>query len=83
MPLRIDTERLVLTPEEGKDAEWLAELLNSRGTGTFTIEDARERIAAMTATIGAIGIGALVLRARPDGDPLGYTAIVILSLIHI
>lgn len=77
MPLRIDTERLVLTPEEGKDAEWFAELLNSRGTGTFTIEDARERIAAMTATIEAIGIGALVLRARPDGDPLGYTAIVI------
>lgn len=77
MPLRIETERLVLTPEQEEDAEWFVELLNARGAGTFTIEDARERIAAMTATIEAIGIGALVLRTRTEGNALGYTAIVI------
>lgn len=77
MPLRIETERLVLTPEEEKDAEWCTELLNARGAGTFTTEEARERIAAMTATIEAIGIGALVLRTRPDDDALGYTAIIV------
>lgn len=77
MPLMIETERLVLTPEEEEDAEWFAELLNARGTGTFTTEDARQRIVAMAATIEAIGIGALVLRTRAEGDALGYTAIVI------
>ncbi len=77
MFLRIETKRLVLTPEEEKDAAWFTELLNARGTGTFTTEEARERIAAMTATIEAIGIGALVLRTRSDGDALGYSAIVI------
>jgi len=77
MPLRIETERLVLTPEEPGDAEWFTELLNSRGTGTFTVADALERIAAMTETIEATGIGALVLRKRTGGEALGYTAIVV------
>ena len=77
MPLRIDTERLTLTPEAPTDTEWFAELLNARGTGVFTVEDARQRIDVMTETIRTTGIGALVLRNRPDSEPLGYTAIVI------
>lgn len=77
MPLRIETERLILTPEDEQDAGWLTELLNTRGSGTFTIQEAGERIAAMTATIEATGIGALVLRTRPDGDPIGYCAIIV------
>ena len=77
MPLRIETERLILTPEEASDAEWFAELLNARGTGTFNVADALERIGVMTKTIKDSGIGALVLRKRPDGEPLGYTAIVV------
>ena len=77
MPLRIDTERLVLTPEEPSDAEWFTELLNARGTGTFTVADALERIDAMTKTIETSGIGALVLRKRPNGEALGYTATVV------
>ncbi len=40
MPLRIETERLILTPEEPSDAEWFTELLNTRGTGTFSVADA-------------------------------------------
>ncbi len=63
--LRIETERLLLTAEEDKDAERFTEFLIARGTGPFTTEDARRRIDAMTATIEAIGIGALVLRTPP------------------
>ena len=64
MSLRIETARLLLTPETMEDAEWFTELLNARGAGTFTIEDARERIRSMTTTIESVGIGALVLRTR-------------------
>ncbi len=77
MPLRIETERLILTPEEPSDAEWFAELLNERGMGTFTVADALNRIDLMTETIETTGIGALVLRSRTDGEALGYTAIVV------
>lgn len=77
MPLRIETERLVLTPEEPSDAAWLMALLNARGAGAFTLADALDRINVMTKTIATLGIGALVLRKRPDGEPLGYTAIVV------
>ena len=77
MPLRLETERLVLTPEEPSDAAWLAELLNARGTGTFTVADALERIAVQTKTIETMGIGVLVLRRRPDGEPLGYAGLVL------
>ena len=77
MPLRIETERLILTPEVEQDAEWLTELLNARGARAFTIEDAHERIATNAATIEATGIGALALRTKPDGDPIGYCAIII------
>lgn len=77
MPLRIETERLVLTPEEPRDAEWFAELLNAREAGTFSVADALDRIEAMTRTIETTGIGALVLRSRPYGDALGYTALVV------
>ncbi|MEY2422533.1 MAG: hypothetical protein QOI95_2600 [Acidimicrobiaceae bacterium] len=77
MRLRIETERLILTPEEPSDAEWFTEVLNARGTSTFTVADALDRIDVMTKTIETTGIGALVLRKRPDGEALGYTAIVV------
>jgi RimJ/RimL family protein N-acetyltransferase len=77
MVLRIETERLTLTPEEASDAEWFAELLNTRGTGTFTVADARERISVQTKTIETMGIGVLVLRKRCDGEALGYCGLVV------
>jgi RimJ/RimL family protein N-acetyltransferase len=77
MPLRIETERLILTPEVPSDAEWFTELLNARGTDTFTDADALQRIDVMTDTITTTGIGALVLRKRADGEALGYTALVV------
>jgi RimJ/RimL family protein N-acetyltransferase len=76
MPVRIDTARLVLTPEVGSDAVWLAELFNARGTRRFTPEDAGKRIAAMQSTTAELGIGVLVLRARGTGEPLGYCGVV-------
>ena len=77
MPLRLETERLVLTPEVESDAPWFAELLTARGKGAFTVDDARERIAAMALLVRTIGIGALVLRRRGDDEPLGYCAIIV------
>ena len=77
MPLRIETNRLVLTPEQPSDGEWFTELLNARGTDTFTIGDALTRIEAMTDTIESKGIGAPVLGKRPNGEGFGYTAIVV------
>ena len=77
MPLRLVTERLELTPEGPDDAGWFAELLTSRGTGEFTVDDARARIAAMTETIATQGIGVLVLRRRSDAEPLGYCGLVV------
>ena len=77
MPLRLETERLVLTPETQQDAEWFAELLTARGGRSFSPADARERIAAMDATIATTGIGALVLRTRTDRVALGYCALIV------
>ncbi len=77
LPTRLETERLVLTPEVDDDATWFAHLLTTRGQGTFTVDDARERIRAMGVTMATLGIGALVLRRREDGEPLGYCAIVV------
>ena len=73
----LETARLVLTPMEPSDAEWFTELLNTRGTVTFTVADVLERIDAMTKTTETTGIGALVLRNRIDNEALGYTAIVV------
>ena len=77
MRLHIETDRLILTPEEAGDAEWFTELLNARDAGTFTVADALERIAVMTTTIETTGIGVLVLRQRTDGEALGYAGLVI------
>ena len=77
MPLLLETERLVLTPEVPSDAGWFVELLNERGVGNFTEDDALQRIELMTETIAATGIGALVLRRRTDGAALGYVALVV------
>ncbi|MGY1841437.1 MULTISPECIES: GNAT family N-acetyltransferase [unclassified Modestobacter] len=77
MPVHLETARLVLTPEEPADAPWLAELFTARGSGPCTVAEAGERITAMQELWATHGIGALVLRRRPDGEPLGYAAIVV------
>jgi RimJ/RimL family protein N-acetyltransferase len=77
MPLRLETERLILTPENEQDAPWFCQLLNERGTHLFTLEETREHIAAMTATMTTTGIGALVIRTKHDGEAIGYCAIIV------
>jgi RimJ/RimL family protein N-acetyltransferase len=77
MAERLETERLVLTPQREDDAPWLAELFTERGTGVFSHQDALERVAVMTETRRTTGIGALVLRVKPDLDPVGYAALVV------
>ena len=77
LPSRLETPRLILTPEHADDAGWFAELVTARGAGEYTVEQARENIAAMAASTAASGIGALALRRRSDGAALGYCAIVV------
>jgi RimJ/RimL family protein N-acetyltransferase len=75
MPLRLETERLVLTPEEESDAGWLSELFTARGGQRCTVDEARDRIATMQAMTAEVGIGVLVLRTH-EGRPLGYCGLV-------
>ena len=77
MPLRIETDRLVLTPEGEGDAGWLTELFNTRNGPRLSVDDARERIIAMQAMTAELGIGVLVLRTRATGEALGYCGIVL------
>jgi RimJ/RimL family protein N-acetyltransferase len=77
MPLRLETERLVLAPETAEDAGWLAALFTARGAGPVSVEEARERVAAMEDVVSRLGIGVRVLRTRDTGGPLGYCGIVV------
>ena len=77
LPTRIETERLVMTPQHLGDAAWLAELFTARGGGVVSIKAATGRIVTMQRVVEEQGIGARVLRAKPDGAPLGYCAILV------
>jgi RimJ/RimL family protein N-acetyltransferase len=77
MRLHLETGRLVLTPQQQGDAPWVAALFTERVTGTFTEQDVLAKVQTMTETIRTAGIGALVLRVKPDLDPIGYSAIVV------
>jgi len=77
MPERLDTERLTLTPETLDDAPWLAELFTTRGAGPVSVAEAAARVTAMQAVVAELGIDARVLRAKADGVPLGYCAIIV------
>lgn len=77
VPERMETARLVMTPQVPSDADWLAALFTARGAGAVTPDDAAARIAAMQQLVAEHGIGARVLRPRAGGDALGYCAIVV------
>ncbi|EYR63311.1 GCN5 family acetyltransferase [Actinotalea ferrariae CF5-4] len=78
LALHLATERLVLTAQTDDDAAWMAELLTARDDGrTWTTDDALDKIATMRQTIASLGIGVLVLRRRPAGEPLGYCGLVV------
>ncbi|GEA87471.1 GNAT family N-acetyltransferase [Cellulomonas cellasea] len=77
LPTRLVTDRFELTPQEPADAGWLAVLFTTRGRGEVSEAEARERIARMHALTAEHGIGALVLRPRDGGPPVGYAAVVV------
>lgn len=77
MPTRLVTDRFTLTPQEHGDADWLAALFTARGRGEVSVDEALERIARMHALTAEHGIGALVLRPRDGGPPVGYAAVVV------
>ncbi|MFS0700554.1 GNAT family N-acetyltransferase [Cellulomonas sp. 179-A 4D5 NHS] len=77
MPTRLVTDRLTLTPQEPGDAGWLAALFTARGRGEVSADEAGERIRRMHALTAEHGIGALVLRPRDGGPPVGYAAVVV------
>ncbi|GAA3793849.1 GNAT family N-acetyltransferase [Cellulomonas soli] len=77
LPARLETDRLVMTPEAADDAVWLARLFTARGAGVVSTAEAEDRIVAMQRVVAEHGIGARVLRAKPGREPLGYCAIIV------
>lgn len=78
LPLRLETDRLVMTPEVADDAVWLARLFTAREAGVVvSTAEAADRIVTMQRVVAEHGIGARVLRAKPGREPLGYCAIVV------
>ena len=77
MPLAIETERLTLRIRDERDAEWYRELVAERGEDMPTLEEATDRLARFRDLTMEIGIGALAIRRRAEGDVIGYGALVI------
>jgi RimJ/RimL family protein N-acetyltransferase len=77
MALHLETPRLRLQPWTESDAEDLCALHGERGTGTPTVERAREVIAAALATTQATGLALLPIRRRDEGDFIGYCGLIV------
>ncbi|SDU86032.1 GNAT family N-acetyltransferase [Jiangella alkaliphila] len=75
----LETERLSLRPLVPADAaEWHLELLGEREDGTTrTLDEDRRLLADLLASEAANGIGFRTIRRRSDGEPLGYTGLLI------
>lgn len=77
MALSIETERLTLRLRDERDAAWYRELVGERGEETPTLEEATARLARFRDLGTEIGIGALTIRRRAEGDAIGYCALVV------
>ncbi|HEY2887912.1 MAG TPA: GNAT family N-acetyltransferase [Candidatus Limnocylindrales bacterium] len=77
MSLAIETERLTLRLRDERDAAWYRELIGERGEALPTLEEARLRLARFRDLTIEIGIGALAIRRRAEGDVIGYCALVV------
>lgn len=73
----IETERLTLRLRDERDAEWYRELVGERGEDTPSLEEATERLARFRDLTVEIGIGALAICRRAEGDTIGYCALVV------
>lgn len=77
MALAIETERLTLRLRDERDAAWYRELVGERGEDTPTLEEATARLARFRDLTTALGIGALAICRRPEGDAIGYCALIV------
>jgi RimJ/RimL family protein N-acetyltransferase len=77
MALTLDTERLALRVRDERDAGWYRELLGERGEDIPTLEESATRLARFRDLTADIGIGALTISRRVDGEPIGYCALIV------
>jgi RimJ/RimL family protein N-acetyltransferase len=77
MSLAIETERLTLRLRDERDAAWYRELIGERGEDVPTLEEATTRLAQFRDSTTEIGIGALAICRRGEGDVIGYCALVV------
>ena len=77
MSLAIETKRLTLRLRDERDADWYRELIGERGEDMPTLEEATTRLARFRDLTIEIGIGALAICRRAEGDVIGYCALVI------
>lgn len=77
MSLAIETERLTLRLRDERDARWYRELLVERGEDMPTLEEATARLARFRDLTTEVGIGALAICRRAEGDVIGYCALIV------
>jgi len=77
MPLAIETDRLSLRLRDESDAGWYRDLLAERGVDRPSLGVATARLARFRDLTLELGIGALAIRRRVEGDAIGYCALVI------
>ena len=77
MSLAIETERLTLRLRDERDAAWYRELIGERGEAIPTLEEATARLARFRERTTELGIGALAICRRAEGDAIGYCALVV------
>ena len=77
MALAMETERLTLRLRDERDAEWYRELIGERGEELPTIEESTTRLGRVRDLTTEIGIGALTICRRAEGDAIGYCALIV------
>ena len=77
MSLVIETERLTLRLRDERDAAWYRELVAERSEDMPTLDEATTRLARFRDLTNEIGIGALAICRRSEGDVIGYCALVV------
>lgn len=77
MALTNETERLKLSLRDESDAEWYQVLVGERGEETLTLAESTARLARFRDLTIELGIGALTIRRRAQGDPIGYCALIV------
>jgi RimJ/RimL family protein N-acetyltransferase len=77
MSFRLQTERLEMQLWTASDADDLLALACERGSGTPTIERAREIIADALTTTATTGLALLPIRRRDEGDFIGYCGLTV------